>query len=122
MATSADGTLKNGVLTITHDLKDRIVNGIVKVAANNLTIENCDIRGDVDHKPTSGAPMMVNTDSATGSIVPRYNTIHSTFPTPYLSGIGHRNVIAEYNDISRVTDGFDPAPGSGPWDVKMIIR
>ena len=121
MATSADGTLKNGVLTITHDLKDRVVNGIVKVAANNLTIENCDIRGDVNNQPTGGAPMMINTDSATGTVI-RYNTIHSTFATPYLSGIGHRNFVAEYNDISRVTDGFDPGPGSGSLNVNVTIR
>ena len=58
---------EQGVLTITHDLKDRVVNGIVKVAASNLTVENCDIRGDSSNKPTSGAPMMVNTDGGIGT-------------------------------------------------------
>ena len=119
-ATKADGKWKNGVLTITKNLKNRVVNGTVKVARNGLTIQNCIIRGDASHKPRH-AMLLVNTDSVHGTVV-RYNDIRSSFKSALMSGIGHRNVVAEFNDISHVTDGFDPAPSSGPSNVHMIIR
>ena len=80
VATSADGVWSNGVLTITKPLKDRIVNGLVKVGADNLTIENCDIRGDATHPPT-GSKYMVDTGGGFTGTVVRYNKIHSTFTT-----------------------------------------
>ena len=120
-ATSADGKWKNGVLTIKKNLKNRIVNGTVKVARNGLTIQNCVIRGDARHKPRGHNMMLVNTDSAHGTVV-RYNDIRSSFKSAFMSGIGHRNVVAEFNDISHVTDGFLPSPASGPSNVHMVIR
>jgi hypothetical protein len=119
-ATSADGKWKNGVLTIKKNLKNRIVNGTVKVARNGLTIQNCLIRGDARHKPRHNM-MLVNTDSAHGTVV-RYNDIRSSFKSRFMNGIGHRNVVAEFNDISHITDGFIPAPSSGPSNVHMVIR
>ena len=83
LATSADGTWKSGVLTITKDLKDRVVNGTVNVAADGVTIENCDIRGDAYNAPT-GPRRMVNTNgartpwSATTRSTPRSTTSSST--------------------------------------------
>ena len=31
-------------------------------------------------------------------------------------------MVAEFNDISHVTDGFIPSPGKGPSNVHMVIR
>jgi hypothetical protein len=121
VATSADGVWNNGVLTITKPLKDRIVNGLVKVGADNLTIENCDIRGDATHPPT-GSKYMVDTGGGFTGTVVRYNKIHSTFTTQHFNAIGPRNVVAEFNDISHVTDGFVPSPRNGVMDVQMVIR
>ena len=86
------------------------MNGTVNVAADGVTIENCDIRGDAYNAPT-GPRRMVNTDGAMGTLV-RYNTIHATFNNEFFNAIGDRNVVAEFNDISHVTDGF--APGRAP--------
>ena len=121
VASSADGVWNNGVLTITKPLKDRIVYGLVKVGANNLTIENCDIRGDAAHPPT-GSKYMVDTGGGFTGTVVRYNKIHSTFTTQHFNAIGPRNVVAEFNDISHVTDGFVPSPRNGVMDVQMVIR
>ena len=109
VATSADGRWSNGVLTITKDLKNKVVNGFVKIGANGVTVENCDIRGDARHAPT-GSKNMVDTGGGYSGTVVRYNNIHSTFRSRFINAIGPRNVVAEYNDISHVTDGFVPPP------------
>ena len=120
-ATDADGTWDDGVLTITKDLRDRVVHGLVKVGASGLTIENCDIRGDVRHAP-SGGRFMIDTGGGFTRTLVRYDTIHSTYPSRFLNAIGPRNVTAEFNDISHVTDGFVPSPASGSPDVQMVVR
>ncbi len=120
-ASDADGTWNDGVLTITKDLRDRVVHGLVKVGASGLRIENCDIRGDVRHAP-SGGRYMIDTGGGFTRTLVRYNTIHSTYPSRFLNAIGPRNVIAEFNDISHVTDGFVPSPGGGSSDVEMLVR
>jgi hypothetical protein len=108
------------VLTIRKNLRNRVVNGTIKVAADNVVIENCVIRGTKSYKPRTSR-LLVNTDGARGTVV-RYNDIRSSFASPYMSGIGHRNVVAEFNDISHVTDGFDPSPARGRANVHMVIR
>ncbi len=120
VAGAKDGHWKNGVLTIKKDLRNRVVNGTVDVAANGVTIENCIIRGSKKHPPRNSR-LLVNTDGHRGTVV-RYNDIRSSFRTRFLSGIGHRNVVAEYNDISHVTDAFIPSPGKGPSNIHMVIR
>ena len=39
-----------------------------------------------------------------------------------MNAIGHRDVVAEFNDISHVTDAFVPYPGGGHANVHMVIR
>lgn len=120
--TVAGGSWVGQVLTITQDLTDRVVNGLVKVGAPGLLVENNIIRGDGTTIPAV-ASYMVNTNSATlaSPAMVRYNTMRPRVVTYLLNGIGNRNVTAEFNDMSGVTDHFIPAP-SGNNDVGMTIR
>jgi putative peptidoglycan binding protein len=120
LATSADGTWSNGVLTIRKSLRNRVVRGTVRVAASNLTIENNIILGDAGHKP-SGTRFVVDTGGGTTGTVVRFNDLRPTFTSSHFNGIGPRNVVAEYNDISHVVDGFVPHP-RGSNNVHMVIR
>lgn len=120
VADGSDGTWSNGVLTITKDLRDCIVNGTVRVTSGAPVIENCDIRGNSAFPP-SGMNMVNCTSADAKQTLIRYCTIRSTFSTPNFNGIGGRNYIAEFNDISHVTDGFSPSV-AGDLDAKTIIR
>jgi hypothetical protein len=121
LATSADGTWNDGVLTITKDLRNRIVNGTVKIGKDGLEVENNVIRGDPEHPPTSSRYLVDTGGGYVGTRV-RWNDLSPTFPTPHFNAVGPRNVVAEFNDVSHVTDGFVPAPRDGVLDVNMVIR
>lgn len=107
-------------LTGNQTLKDVIVHGRVSVKGTGNVIENCVITGNPNAKYTGGV-WLVNTSSAKDALV-RFCTIRSSTPSPYVNGIGLRNVTAERNDISRVVDGFDADPGPGGVDLNMTIK
>jgi PKD repeat protein len=103
----------NGDMTITTNglvLKDTTVNGAVTIAAANVVIENCVIKGPAtDPGTTTVNPIfLVNTDNAAlanGPALIRYSTITSTLRGPNVYGVGSRNYTLEFCDIAKVVEG-----------------
>lgn len=82
---------------------DCIING--KVTMNGVSfIENC----LVEYGSTAGlgnADYVIKTSSAVKATI-RYCTIRPSSPSMWLTGIGPRKYLAEFNDVSYCVDGF----------------
>lgn len=142
--TGAGGTL-NGTQTITGTtvLQGKTINGNV-VMGGNAQLLDCIVNGVVSMQAGAGSPLIennviwgdgvsttsahsyiVNTSGASGQVRVRFNTLRWRVNTTQVGGVGSRNVLAEYNDISRVVDCFDIDGGTmnpTTGDSNTIIR
>lgn len=131
-STVRQGYTINGNVSLsgTAQLLDCIVNGTISVTGGSPLIENCLIQGDgvttyVD--PTTGlgqSKWLVNTNASTLTTI-RFCTIKGRVHSNGLNGVGLRNFLMEYTDISCVVDCVDldgATIGSNGVDCNTTIR